>query len=140
MRRFPLVLVADDFADTREMYAEYLAAAGFRTETAEDGAEAIAKARALRPDVVVLDMTMPNVDGWEAARVLRADPSTQRIVIIAVTGHVLPEHGKSAYEAGCDEYLTKPLSPDALRVAVVRALSSTDGETKTGRHPRRPED
>ena len=136
-RRVPLVLVVDDYEDTRDLYAEFLKHAGFRVDTAEDGEQAIAKARALRPDLIVMDMTMPKVDGLQATRVLRADPATRDIVIIALSGAALPEHGRAAYESGCDEYLTKPLSPHALANAVKHALACDEDAQRTGRHPRR---
>ncbi len=128
-RRVPFVLIVDDFLEARELFSENLRDAGFITETAEDGAQAIVKARSLQPDLIVMDMAMPVVDGWEAIRVLRADPSTRDIVIIAVAGKALPESGKSAYESGCDEYLTKPLSSDALARAVRLALASAVGKS-----------
>lgn len=139
-KRDPFILVVDDFADTRELFSESLRNSGFLTETAEDGAQAVAKARALHPDVIVMDMTMPVVDGWESMRTLRADPATRDIVIIAVAGKPLPDHGKSAYEAGCDEYLTKPLSADALTRAVRHALACAEGkEYRVPSTPRPPQ-
>jgi CheY-like chemotaxis protein len=133
----PLVLVCDDFADSRELYAEYLADAGFRTDVAADGEEAIAQAYALRPDLIVMDLDMPRIDGREAIRQLKADPATKNIVIIALTGHGLADHGKAVYDVGCDEYLTKPLSPDALAAAVKAALACRDS-LESGSRPRRP--
>lgn len=129
------MLVADDYEDTRALYAEYLHAAGFRTETAEDGAIAIARAHASRPDLIVMDLDMPNLDGREAIRRLKADPETRDIVIVALTGRDVVDHGKLVYEAGCDEYLTKPVSPDALAAAVRTALASRY-DLGTGSRPR----
>jgi CheY-like chemotaxis protein len=134
-RRVPLVLVVDDYEDIRVLYAEYLHAAGFRTECAEDGAIAIARAHALRPDLIVMDLDMPNLDGREAIRQLKADPATRDIVIIALTGREVMDHGQRVYEVGCDEYLTKPLSPDALAAAVRTALACRY-ELGTGSRPR----
>lgn len=80
---------------------------------------------------------MPNVDGREAIRRLKADAETRGIVIIALTGHEVPNHGKAVYEAGCDEYLTKQVSPDALAAAVRTALAGRD-DVRTGARPRLP--
>ncbi len=136
-RRVPLILIVDDYADTRDLYAEYLATTGFRTCAAEDGQDAIAQARALRPDLIVMDLDMPNIDGREAIRRLRADVETRDIVIIALTGHEVTDHGRTVYEAGCDEYLTKPISPDALAAAVKTALACREiGDT--GKRMRSP--
>jgi CheY-like chemotaxis protein len=135
--RIPLVLVVDDYADCRDLYAEYLADAGFRTQTAEDGRDAIAQARAIQPDLIVMDLDMPDVDGRQAIRSLKADPATSEIVIIALTGREVTNHGAALYEAGCDEYLTKPISPDALAAAVRTALACRESSA-TGPRPRLP--
>jgi len=110
----PLVLVVDDFADAREMYGEYLRFSGFRVAEAENGAEAIDKARRLKPDLIVMDLSMPLVDGWEATRRLKADTTTKGIPVVALTGHVMVGHSVSAKSAGCDAVITKPCLPHDL--------------------------
>ena len=120
----PLVLVVDDYEDTRRIYAEYLKFAGFRVEDATDGAEAIAKARELSPDVVIMDLAMPNVDGWEATQHLKSDPRTKGIYIVAVTGFSEDEHRLRAWRAGCDALLTKPVLPAELVRRIVSRLSA----------------
>ncbi|HUG54864.1 MAG TPA: response regulator, partial [Vicinamibacteria bacterium] len=85
----PMILVVDDTLDARELYAEYLRIAGLRAEVAEDGYEAVAKATALRPSVIIMDLSMPRMDGWEATRRIKANPATRDIPIIALTGHVI---------------------------------------------------
>jgi two-component system sensor histidine kinase BarA len=82
-----------------------------------------------------MDLDLPGIDGREAIRVLETDPATRAIVIIALTGHEVTNHGKAVYEAGCDEYLTKPVSPDALAEAVRTAPSCRD-DLGTGTRPR----
>lgn len=123
-RRVALVLVVDDHEDTRELHAECLHAAGFRTHTACDGEEAVAEAHAYMPDLIVMDLDMPRLDGLGATRALKADPATCQIVIVVVTGRPLPDGGRLAYEAGCDGFLTKPISSEALGAAVKAALAA----------------
>jgi CheY-like chemotaxis protein len=113
-RSAPLVLVVDDFEDNRTMYAEFLAYSGFVVEEACDGREAVARAQSALPDVVVMDLALPVMDGWEATRTLKADPRTCHIPVVAVTGHALARHSRVAREAGCDAFLAKPCLPEQL--------------------------
>jgi CheY-like chemotaxis protein len=117
----PLVLVVEDYADAREMYAEYLRFTGFRVAEARNGQEALARAQELRPDVVLMDLALPLMDGWEATRRLRVDPRTSQVLIVALTGHALAGHAEGARRAGCDAFVTKPCLPDDL-VDVIRRL------------------
>ena len=110
----PLVLVVDDFADAREMYGEYLKFCGFRVAEAQNGVEAIDKAKRLKPDLILMDLSMPVVDGWEATRRLKADASTKGIPVVALTGHAMAGHSESAKSAGCDVVITKPCLPHDL--------------------------
>jgi CheY-like chemotaxis protein len=125
----PLVLVVDDYQDAREMYAEYLEFSGFRTAEARNGAEALEKAFALTPDVILMDLSLPVMDGWEATRRLRADARTHNIPIVALTGHALSGHADGAKDAGCDAYVTKPCLPDALVQEVKRILEARAAAT-----------
>ena len=112
----PLILVVEDFDDAREMYREYLEFSGFRVETARDGREAIDKTRELRPDLVLMDLSLPGLDGWEATRLLKAAPDTSGILIIALSAHALATEGERARAAGCDGFIAKPcLPPDLVR-------------------------
>jgi two-component system cell cycle response regulator DivK len=113
-RLSPLVLVVDDFEDNRAMYAEYLAYSGYSVEQAADGEEAVKLAQHLLPDIVVMDLSLPIMDGWEATRRLKADERTRRIPVIALTGHALASHSRGAREAGCDAFLAKPCLPEKL--------------------------
>ena len=110
----PLILVVDDYDDAREMYRDYLEFAGFRVETARDGREAIEKARALQPDLILMDLSLPVVDGWEATRRLKANAALQHIPIIALTAHAMTGDEAKARAAGCDDYLSKPIDEDLL--------------------------
>jgi len=118
----PMILVVDDTLDARELYAEYLRIAGLRAEVAEDGYDAVAKATMLRPSVIIMDLAMPRMDGWEATRRLRANPATRDIPIIALTGHVIERSRERAIEAGADGFLTKPCFPDSLLAEVHRVM------------------
>jgi two-component system cell cycle response regulator DivK len=131
----PLVLVVDDYQDAREMYAEYLSFSGFRVEEASTGAEAIEKAFALRPDVILMDLSLPGMDGWTATRRLKNDERTKGIPVVALTGHALAGASEGARLAGCDAFVTKPCLPDELVVEVRRMLHRRDGSAAgmTGR-------
>lgn len=118
----PLVLVVDDFVDAREMYAQYFEFSGFRVAEAANGAEAVEKAIELSPQIILMDLSMPGMDGWEATRRLKADSRTRNIPIIALTGHALIGFQQSAKEAGCDAFVTKPCLPDAILAEVWRLI------------------
>lgn len=120
----PLILVVDDFLDNRQMYAEYLLFSGLRVEEAEDGHEALAKAFSMLPDLIVMDLSLPGIDGWEATRRLKADPRTKGIPVIALTGHALAGHSKGATDAGCDAFITKPCLPERLLEEVRKTLAT----------------
>jgi CheY-like chemotaxis protein len=116
------VLVVDDFTDGRELVAEYLAFRGFVVHVACNGAEAIAIARKVRPAIVLMDLSMPGVDGWQAARTLKNDPATRAITVIAVTAHALKPETDAAREAGCDGVICKPFDLATLADALPRVL------------------
>ncbi len=120
----PLILVVDDYQDAREMYAEYLQYSGFRVAEASTGNEALAQAFALKPDLILMDLSLPGMDGWEATRHLKADERTKHIPIVALTGHALAGASDGAKRAGCDSFVTKPCLPDDLVVEVRRMLSA----------------
>lgn len=121
----PLVLVVDDYTDSREMCAEYLDVCGFRVEQARDGAEAMEKAAnaSARPDVILMDLSLPDIDGVEVTRRLKAAPGTATIAIIALTGHGTGEHADKARAAGCVSFLVKPCHPDAMVDEIKRVLA-----------------
>jgi two-component system, cell cycle response regulator DivK len=109
-----LVLVVDDYEDTRIIYAESLRFAGFEVAEAANGQEAVDIASSLYPDVVVMDLAMPIMDGWEATRRLKSNPKTSSIRVMAVTGHSDAEHRLLAWRAGCDDFFSKPVLPAQL--------------------------
>ena len=120
----PLILVVDDYQDAREMYAEYLRFSGFRVAEARNGNEAVTQAFALKPDLILMDLSLPGMDGWEATRVLKADDRTKQIPVVALTGHALAGASEGARKAGCDSFVTKPCLPDDLVVEVRRMLNA----------------
>lgn len=119
----PLILVVDDYEDAREMYAEYLRFCGFRVAEARNGNEALDQAFELRPSLILMDLSLPGMDGWEATRQLKADDRTRHIPVIALTGHALAGASEGAKKAGCDSFVTKPCLPDDLVVEVRRMLN-----------------
>jgi two-component system, cell cycle response regulator DivK len=120
----PLILVVDDYQDAREMYAEYLQFSGFRVAEARNGNEALEQAFSLKPDLILMDLSLPGMDGWEATRVLKGDDRTKNIPVVALTGHALAGASEGAKKAGCDSFVTKPCLPDDLVVEVRRMLGA----------------
>ena len=120
----PLILVVDDYQDAREMYTEYLKANGFRVAEARTGIEAVAKAHELQPDCILMDLSLPGIDGWEATRQLKTDGSTQHIPIVAITGHASELASRDAKTAGCSSFVLKPALPDAVVAEVRKALAA----------------
>ena len=118
-----LVLVVEDYQDAREMYAAYLQFSGYRVAEATNGFEAIEKSIELLPDIILMDLALPRMDGWEATRRLKLDERTRHIPIVALTGHALAGHAEGARQAGCDSFVTKPCLPDALVAEIQRMLS-----------------
>jgi CheY-like chemotaxis protein len=131
--RTPRILVVADSADNREMYAAYLTFQGLEVVEAANGTEALEHAFARPPDLVVMDLSLPGVDGWQATRLLKADPRTKDIPVIAVTGHALAGAPERAAEAGCDGFLTKPCLPEDL----LREIQRTLERGRAGDHSKR---
>jgi len=125
-----LVLVVDDFEDNRAMYVEYLQFRGFRVAEAVNGLEAIERTKELLPRVIVMDLSLPVMDGWEATRRIKADPLTKHIRVIALTGHAEPAHAKKALDAGCDDFVAKPCLPENL-LTKIREHIAGDGAPNT---------
>ena len=122
----PLVLVVDDYDDARQMYAESLLVSGFRVAQAADGEQAVELARSLSPDVILMDLSLPGVDGWEATRRLKADARTQHIPVVALTGHALSSALDAARAAGCDRFVVKPALPEVVIAEVRQAISKKE--------------
>ena len=121
----PVVLLVDDYPDAREMYAEYLEFSGFDIVQAGNGVEAIERAHDSHPDVILMDLSLPVMDGWEATRRLKADDTTKEIPVLAVTGHALSGVSNDAKKAGCDGFITKPCLPEDLVAEIRKVLAGT---------------
>jgi two-component system, cell cycle response regulator DivK len=132
----PLVLVVEDYPDAREMYCEYLRFSGFRVAEARNGEEALEKAFTLLPDVVLMDLALPLMDGWEATRRLKSDRRTADILVVALTGHALAGHAEGARRAGCDAFVTKPCLPDDLVDEIRRLLDVRQAQPSEAPAPR----
>jgi two-component system, cell cycle response regulator DivK len=130
-RQAPLVLIVDDFEDNREMYAQYLRFHGYEIAEADNGQEALKQAAALHPDVIVMDLSLPGMDGWEATRRLKQEPLTRDIPVIALTGHALTGSEHTAREAGCDRFLTKPCAPAVLGQEIRKMLPGAVPEKRS---------
>ena len=122
-RQRPLVLIVEDEQDLRTLYAEQLTISGFDVIVAGDGAEAIDHTSSQRPDVVLMDLGLPIVDGWEATRRLKADARTAHIPVVALTAFDASGELQRATLAGCDWFIPKPCAPDALAKEIRRLLA-----------------
>ena len=120
----PRVLLVDDYPDAREMYAEYLDFSGFDVVEASNGQEALQRAADAGPDIILMDLSLPLMDGWEATRRLKADSRTASIPVVALTGHALAGMSDGAKEAGCDAFVTKPCLPEDLVREIRRVLAA----------------
>lgn len=120
----PLVLIVDDFDDNREMFTEFLSFSGFRVAQATTGIEALERAFSLLPDLILMDLSLPELDGLEATRCLKKDERTKCIPVLALTGHAVAGHSRDARAAGCAAFLTKPCLPEVLLGEIRRVLQS----------------
>ena len=124
-RSRPLILIVEDQAELRQLYAQQLSISGFDVIEAQNGAEAISHTTAREPDVVLMDLSLPVVDGWEATRRLKSDERTAHIPVVALTAHDGAGELQRATRAGCDWFVPKPCPPDALIAEVRRVLSGS---------------
>ena len=118
------VLVVEDQHDAREMLAEYLRFCGFAVHGAEDGLEAVAIAIRERPRVILMDLMMPRMDGWEATRRIKSDARTKSSSVIAVSAHSHRDEQQRAKQAGCDDFVPKPYDLEQLAELVRKRLRS----------------
>lgn len=116
------ILLVEDHEDNRNIYRTILEHYGYEVVIATDGQSGIRLAREARPDLVLMDLSIPVVDGWEATRLLKADGETSSIPIIALSAHALAEDRERARQAGCDGYLAKPVEPRRVLEEVARFL------------------
>lgn len=105
----PKILIVEDNEENRDALSRRLQRRGFQVVMANDGSAGAAMARAEQPDVILMDMNMPEIDGWEATRLIKADPMTRRIPVIALTAHAMSGDRDRALAAGCVDYHTKPV-------------------------------
>ena len=119
-----VVLVAEDAADVREMYRLWMQLSDFEVLEASDGVEAVELTRSRQPDAIIMDLSMPRLDGWHACQQLKADPRTRHIPIVAVSAHAYPDARRRAIEAGCDHFIEKPCTPDTLEACLRTLLGS----------------
>jgi CheY-like chemotaxis protein len=118
----PLILLADDDVDTRDLYCYYLKTQGYRIEAANDGVEVLSKAAKLHPDLIVMDLAMPNLSGEDATWMLKADEKTKHIAVVLLTGYAA-EGAKLARDSNCDGFLIKPCEPASLLAEILRVLA-----------------
>jgi two-component system cell cycle response regulator DivK len=120
------ILLVEDNELNRDMLGRRLIRRGFDVIMAVDGVEGVEKARSETPDLILLDMSLPVIDGWEAARRLKASAETRSIPIIALTAHAMTGDRQRAMEAGCDDYDTKPIELDRLLGKMLTLLDPAD--------------
>ena len=120
----PKVLIVEDNEMNRDMISRRLSRRGYDGALAMDGREGVAMAKSEKPDIILMDMSLPVIDGWEAARQLKADPATQGIPVIALTAHAMADDEQKALEAGCDDYDTKPVNLNRLLGKIGNFLGS----------------
>jgi two-component system, cell cycle response regulator DivK len=117
------ILIVEDNDLNRDMLSRRLVRRGFQVVAAADGAAGVEAAIRERPDLVLMDMSLPVVDGWQATRMIKADPATSAIPVMALTAHALKEDRERALEAGCDEFETKPVDLERLLGKIESLLS-----------------
>jgi CheY-like chemotaxis protein len=122
----PLILIVEDQHELRQLYVQELALSGFDVIEAANGADAIAHTTSHVPDVVLMDLSLPILDGWEATRRLKSDDRTAHIPVVALTAHDGSGELQRATRAGCDWFVPKPCPPDALVTEVRRVLAQSD--------------
>lgn len=118
------VLIVEDNEDNRIVYSTILRHHGFRVSEALDGEEGMAKARRELPDLILMDISIPVIDGWEVTRQLKGEEATRHIPVIALTAHAMPGDRERALDVGCDGYLAKPCEPRAVLAEVNRLIDA----------------
>lgn len=121
-----IILLIEDNEMNRDMLSRRLERKGFKVIVAVDGQQGIDAARQDQPDLIIMDMSLPVLDGWEATRQLKADPNTQHIPIIGLSAHAMAGDREKAMDAGCDDYDTKPVELPRLLVKVSQMLGGSN--------------
>jgi len=127
----PKILVVEDNESSRDMLARRLTRRGYQVISAADGRRGIAMAQEQSPDLIIMDMSLPEIDGWEATRRLKADPATRVIPIVALTAHAMASDRKKAMDAGCDDYHTKPVDFESLVRSLEAFLEARNRHART---------
>ena len=125
-----LILVVEDDATMQKMALKILRSRGFRSELAHNGKEALAMAAKLQPGLILMDLSLPEMNGWEATRALKADPALSRIPVVAITAHAMVGDRETAIDAGCTECLTKPYELEELIGLVERYVGPAEPKEK----------
>lgn len=125
-----LILVVEDDATMQKMALKILRSRGFRGELARNGKDAVAMARALKPGLILMDLSLPEMNGWEATRALKADPALEQIPVVAITAHAMVGDRETAIAAGCAECLTKPYELEELIALVERYVGPAQPQAK----------
>ena len=118
------ILLVEDNEMNRDMLSRRLERKGYTVVCAVDGQAGVAKAQSEKPDLILMDMSLPVLDGWGATRQIKADPATRAIPIIALTAHAMAEDERKAREAGCDDYDTKPVEMERLLGKIQKLLGT----------------
>jgi two-component system cell cycle response regulator DivK len=118
----PLVLLIEDFDDAREMYLEYLEFSGMRVAGASDALQGLKMAEELQPSVILMDAALPGLSGWDAIKRLKANPATEHIPVLMLTGHVLGDAKERAVAVGADGFIAKPCLPDELTRRIIETI------------------
>lgn len=130
----PTILLVEDHPDNRDLLVRRLTRHGFIVRTAENGEQAIDEVAASTPDLVLMDLDLPVIDGWEATRRIKASPRSVAVPVLALTAHVMPGDREKAVDAGCDDYDTKPIDFKRLLGKIERLLTG-DGRPGGTRGP-----
>ncbi|UWR04854.1 response regulator [Ruegeria conchae] len=123
------VLLVEDNEMNSDMLSRRLARKGFQVIVAKDGLEGVSMAGEASPDIVLMDMSLPEIDGWEAARRIKAAPETASIPVVALTAHAMASDREKALEAGCDDFDTKPVELNRLLEIMEKLLSASGGRS-----------
>lgn len=129
----PRILIADDNPSNADLLDAHLDGSGFETKLVHNGADALAAARDWRPDLILLDVMMPKMSGFEVCRRLRADPDTAGVAVLMVTALDQPNDVETAVDAGTDDFITKPINKTELLLRVRAMLDSRSAPTATDR-------
>jgi two-component system, cell cycle response regulator DivK len=123
----PKILLVEDNEMNRDMLSRRLIRRGFEVVFAVDGKQGVDLARSEKPDIILMDMSLPVMDGWEATRCVKADAATRSVPVIGLTAHAMSGDREKAIEAGCDDYDTKPVELDRLIGKMERLLGAAKG-------------